>query len=139
MKATGIAIAIIVAICLLVAGGWAWRYYTAPIKGKVDAEVQIESAPNRIQKYENFYDMYATIQTDVAALNAQKSLLEDLKTDETASKSELSRVRTNVAALQAQIQRQINEYNADARKEYTDARFFPDDLPRKLTLEDFAG
>lgn len=83
--------------------------------------------------------MYATIQTDVAALNAQRSLLKDLKTDDTASKSELSRVRTNVAALQAQIQRQINEYNADARKEYTDARFFPDDLPRKLTLEDFSG
>lgn len=37
MKATGIVIAVIVAICILIGGGWAFRYFTAPIKDKIDA------------------------------------------------------------------------------------------------------
>lgn len=135
MKPVYIFLLAFVAVIMLIAATWAFRYYTAPIKGKVDAQVEIESGKNRIVKYNRFYDLYATIQADYDSLQTQEDLLKELKEAEKPNEGEIARVRTNVAALRAQVKRDIREYNADMRKTYTDARFAPDDLPRELSME----
>lgn len=135
MKVFGWVILTIVGIVLLIGGGWAFKYYTASTKGKIDAQVEIESGKNRIVKYNRFYDLYATIQADYDSLQTQKELLKQLEEDTEPDKGEIARVRTNVAALKAQVRRDIREYNVDMRKTYTNARFAPDDLPRELSIE----
>lgn len=109
------------------AAGNAWTYYFgAEISGKVEAERQIESAPNRIQKYNHFYDLCSTVQSLEQSLRQQRNTLENVEGDEA------ERTRSNINGLVAQRSRNVNQYNADARKEYTAARFKASDLPYKL-------
>lgn len=124
---TGSAIALaLVGVVGLTAGSLAYRYYTAEVRGIVDAEVRIESGQNRIQQYNRFFDLCAEIQTMQSSLEAQKSLLE------TSEGGEEERVRANIAGMTAQLNRYVNRYNADARKEYTAARFRDSSLPYQI-------
>ncbi|WP_288365589.1 hypothetical protein [uncultured Marinobacter sp.] len=116
----------IVALMLLSFLGWGWMYLTAEIKGRAEAERQIESAPSRIANYEHFYDLCATIQGNEAALAAQRAAMATAPADEQA------RYRANIAGIHAQRQRNIARYNQDASKSYTRARFLGEDLPRRL-------
>lgn len=119
---------------VLVAGalsaiGWAWKYSTSTVRGVVDAEVRLESGDNRIYSYENFFDQCASIQGYEQAVFAQEDALKQAKGDEA------SHIRSTIAAIKAQRARAIAQYNADASKAYTKARFFDDQLPRKISLE----
>lgn len=127
----GIAIAVVLAIALMAGGGWAWRYYTAPIEGVVEAEEQINSGSNRIAKYNYFFDMCATIQSDKEALAIQKEML-----DNAESADERERIRANIAGINAQLRRNVNQYNADAGKEYTAARFKANSLPYNINANE---
>ncbi|MFL1404214.1 hypothetical protein ACJO2E_02570 [Marinobacter sp. M1N3S26] len=121
-----IGIMVVVILMIMTLGGWAWMYLTAPIKGKAEAEVQIESAPSRIANYEHFFDLCAVIQGNEASLAAQQSAMAS------APEDDRSRYRANIAGIEAQRQRNIHRYNADARKVYTRARFLGEDLPRHI-------
>lgn len=107
-------------------GGYAWMHFIAPIKGKAEAEMQIESKESRIGNYEHFFDLCAVIQGNEATLAAQQAALA------TASGDEAQRYRANVAAISSQRQRNIARYNADARKAYTRARFLGESLPKRI-------
>lgn len=129
MQQIKILAAVVAAITLLIAmavGAWAWRYFTAETRGVVDAEERIESAPSRITNYEHFYDLCASVQGHEDALATQRRALEG------AEGKEAERIRSNIAGLEAQRNRAIRRYNADARKAYTRARFLGEDLPRQL-------
>lgn len=124
----------VAALIALSFAGWAWRYYTAPIRGAVNAEQQIESAPNRIQKYEHFFDLCASVQSKERKIDAQQELLEAAETS-----SERARVRANVAALKGMRGELIARYNAEASKSYTAARFHASNLPDRLSPASYDG
>ena len=126
MKTTGIVILAIVVLIAMIFGGWAFRYFTAPIQGRVDAEQRIESGTNRIQQYNKFFDLCANAQTTQTSLQTQKDMLESMEG------KEAERIRSNVAGMTAQLARTVNQYNVDARKDYTAARFHDSNLPFQL-------
>lgn len=110
-----------------VGGGWAWRYYTASIEGKVAAQQQIQSAPHRIIAYNHFFDLCAGVRADEVSLVAQTELLETI-TDAV----QRSRVQTNIIGLIGHRAGLIEEYNVNARKDYTQGQFRDSDLPYQL-------
>lgn len=105
---------------------WGWLYGTAEIRGKVGAELKIESADNRISSYEHFYDLCAAVQGYEQALVAQAAAV--------TAGANPERAAANIAGISAQRARAIAQYNADANKSYTKARFLGDTLPRRLDL-----
>jgi len=130
MKATLIIIGIIALIALLTVGSWAYRYYTAEIRGTVDAEEQIESAPSRISRYEEFYNRCASIQGHEDSIQAQMKRLDSVDPES----SEAGRVRANIAGLESQRARSIRRYNTDAANSYTMGRFRASNLPYRLDI-----
>lgn len=119
-------------LALLIAmsiGGLAWRYYTADVRGVVDAEEQITRGTNRIQQYERFFDLCSQAQTMQSSIESQELLLED------ADESERRRIRSNLAGMNAQLNRYVNQYNVNAAKDYTAARFQASNLPFNLNAE----
>lgn len=131
MKIVGIIFATLAGLMLLAAIGWGWRYVTAPVRGIVGAEEQIESAASRITNYEHFFDLCASVQGHEAAIRAAEAQLDTLQTGD-ASRSEVERVIAVLAGTRAQRERAIARYNADASKSYTRARFLASDLPYRL-------
>lgn len=120
-----------VILAMVAAGGiMAWKYFTAEVRGVSQAERQIESADSRINNYDHFYDLCAFVQTQETSLIAQRSQLEDAESEKSRD-----RIRSNIAGLEAQRARAVNQYNADASKAYTKARFLGKDLPKKLDLD----
>lgn len=138
LKYTGIGIGVFVALWAVVAAfagsNWAWRYFTADTRGAVDAEEQLESAPSRIQKYNHFHDLCASIKRKEAQLANQLNAL-----DNATSNQERARIRQNIAAIRSQRMGDIAQYNADAHKDYTRARFHDSDLPYTIPEERFDG
>ena len=115
-----------------VAGSWAYRYYTAPIEGRVGAQEQIQSAPSRIVNYNHFFDLCAAIQGHEGNIDAaQGQLGQGLRDDER------ERVIQTIAGLKGQRVRSIAQYNADARKNYTAGQFRDSDLPYQLAANDY--
>lgn len=127
MKGTLIVLGVMAAIVLLAGLGWAIRYYTAPIEGKVGAQEQIQSAPHRIAAYNHFFDLCAGVRTDEVSLDAQ---LEQLQV--TTDEFQRARVQTNITGLKGHRAGLIEEYNANARKDYTEGQFRDSDLPYQL-------
>ena len=126
LKAIGIfiaAVAIIVGIIYLSGG---ISYVTAPFRGEV-AEREITEADGnyRISAYEEFYDLNAQVDalnTQICTMKENKSLPVDQR-------------ETNVLALTNTRTDLVNEYNADARKTETRAKFLASDLPYELPRE----
>lgn len=116
---------------LITGGAWAWKYYTAHWSGKVDAEQKIESGNSQISNYNHYFDLCSVAKTRQQSLKTQKNLLEMAE-----DSKEKIRVRSNIAGLESQLNRSINQYNVDARKEYTMARFKDSDLPFQLNFSE---
>jgi len=131
MKGVLIAIGVIVLIVSIIAGNWLYRYYTAEIRGVVDAEEQIESAPSRISRYEEFYNRCASIQGHEDSIAAQEQRLQHIDPES----SEASRVRTIIAGLHSERARAIRRYNTDAANSYTMGRFRASNLPYRLDID----
>lgn len=121
-------VGVILVIVLISAASLGWRYYTAEVKGVVDAKEQIESANNRIEKYEEFFGICASVQTLKHGIETQERLLTASTSD---SMSE--RVMTNISGMEAQLARQVNAYNAKSQM-YTRKKFKASNLPARLSL-----
>lgn len=126
-----IAILTIVIFFGVIFGGWAFRYYTAEIRGTVSAEEQIESAESRISNYQFFYDLYHSIQAHERQIAIQEERLEQAREDGADSR-EMSRIRSNIAGIRAQRENAIERYNSAARQQYTRGRFRAGDLPHQI-------
>lgn len=127
---TKIIFAGVVGISLLVTGGWAYRYATAPVSGAIDAREQIFRGSNMISRHDEFYSLCATAQTQQTMLSNHQS---DLQYAETAD--EQQRIRRNINGVRAQLHRTVNQYNSDARNSYTRGRFLASNLPYQLNAE----
>ena len=127
MKGVLIGVGIVATIALVAGGAWAIRYFTAPIEGRVGAQERIQSAPHRIVAYNHFFDLCAGVRADEVALDAQMEQLQA-----TTDAFQGARVRTNITGLIGHRASLIEEYNANARKDYTEGQFRDSDLPYQL-------
>jgi hypothetical protein len=120
------------AIVLLTLLGLGWRYVLADPKGRVQAQEQIKSGSSRIAAYNHFFDLCAGVQSDEATM---ASLREELTTG--PSESRRGQIQATLTALRSARAEKINQYNADARKDYTIGQFRSSGLPYTLdaTLE----
>ena len=127
MKVFLVWLGLLSALLLVIALGWGWRYYTASIEGKVGASEKIQSAPHRIIAYNHFFDLCAGVRADEASLDAQNDQL-----TVTVDSFQRNRVQTNITGLLGHRASLIEEYNANARKDYTEGQFRDSNLPYQL-------
>ncbi len=127
MRTPLIVVGVVVLLVTLVVGSFVARYWLAGPAGAVDAVEQIQSGANRISAYNHFFDLCAGVRTDEISLEAQNMLL-----DATHDESFQHRIHTNIAGLQGHRAGLIEEYNANARKDYTSGQFRDSDLPYQL-------
>jgi len=120
------------AVVLLTILGLGWRYVLADPKGRVQAQEQIKSGSSRIAAYNHFFDLCASVQSDEATI---VSLNQELTTG--PSESRRGQIQATLTALRSGRAEKINQYNADARKDYTIGQFRSSGLPYTLdpTLE----
>lgn len=103
------------------------RYYTANLRGKVDAQERRLSGPMRLAAYNYFFDLCVAVQGHEASLDALHREL-----DVTNDTKEQVRIRTNITGLESYRSRSIAQYNQDARKDYTIGQFRDTDLPYQI-------
>lgn len=127
--------AFLVALVLIVGGVWAFRWYTAEFRGKLDAREEILSGASRISAYNHFFNLCSSVQANEASLDA---LRDELAATEPGSK-DYSRVLSNITGVRAARGRAIAQYNADAAKNYTVGQFRDLDLPYELAVADYDG
>lgn len=127
MRGVLIGLGVVVIIAAVVGAGWAIRYYTAPIEGRVGAQEKIQSASHRIVAYNHFFDLCAGVRADEVSLDAQTEQLQA-----TADEFQRTRIQTNITGLKGHRAGLIEEYNANARKDYTEAQFRDSNLPFQI-------
>lgn len=102
------------------------RWVSAPTRGKLQAREQINSGAFRIAAYNHFFDLCAAVQSDEARLEAQYVSLS------TATGEDVARIQANIAGITSDRADAVNEYNADASKDYTVGQFKSSKLPYQL-------
>lgn len=132
MKKINVFLLSILGLVVLIGAVWAYRYYTAPVRGKIEMREKVESGQHRLQAYEKFHDMYEQILSYSEQIRYQEELLEEV-TDE----GETSRVRRNIAGLKSQRSRLIREYNSEAKMTESRGKFRDENLPYSLDVNDF--
>lgn len=123
-----IAIAVVGALALMVAGGFAYRYFIAPVRGTVEQQEITNRGQYRIQAYEQFYrwdEEVISIQNKLTAYPTQRPLNE--------------RERTECRGLLHRRADIVNDYNAAARAELTRGKWQAPELPEKLAHWEVAG
>ena len=113
LKGVGVIVLLLVLIAVLSFGTLAWRYYTAELQGRVDAEEQIESSSSRIQRYQEFFSICQSVQTKEDAID---NLRNNTSMDDQRKGSAITANQNARAQL-------INEYNSKSAQSYTAARF----------------
>ena len=129
LKLTGGILTVIAALILLAGALFGWQWVTAPFYGKLDKRQTVQSGDFRLYSYNHFYDACASIASDQQSLQAQKDML---SRSDSISQRQLERIHTRIAALKGQIAREIEQYNADARKEESMGQFKAHDLPNSI-------
>lgn len=120
----------VVAVVLLMALAGGLAYVWAPWKGALEERQLTEgSGKYRIAAYEKFYDSCAAIQS-------KEDQIENLESElETAEGDRKAQVAASITALRNTRSELIREYNADARKADTAAKFKSSDLPYTIDPE----
>lgn len=104
------------------------RVATAGLVGRGEARIQIQSAGSRIANYELFFNRCAAVKSAedrIDALEVELALYE-------LGSSDFARTATNLTGVRSQRQQSVNDYNADALKDYTRGQFRDSDLPYQL-------
>lgn len=127
-SAAGCVFIVFIALVITIpVGVWGARVFFAEEIGKGNAEIQLESAPSRISNYNYFFNLCTSVQNAESAIDAQTALLE-----KTTNERDKSRINQNIAAQTTVRMNGINQYNNDAKKQYTQARFLASNLPYQL-------
>ena len=127
MKILLMILGVIVAVSLLVGGTMLLRYYMAGLSGRLTANEQIQSGQHRVVAYNHFFDLCAGVRTNEQSLEAQTDLL-----DNNLDSLQKIRIQTNISGLIGNRASLIEEYNANARKDYTEGQFRDSNLPWQL-------
>lgn len=129
------ALAVVVVIGLMWVFGWGFMAQTtAPWRGETDKKERVEgSGSYRIAAYDHFFDLCSSVQTKEASI---ENLRAELKADPPPSEQRKTVIQASLSALMNSRAEAINEYNADARKEYTKGQFRDSDLPFQLRMKE---
>jgi hypothetical protein len=114
------------------AGAIQWG--TADIRGKLNAREQIHANGSyRIDAYEHFFNLCASVQTNEQNLDAQYDELNAAQ--DVGDKENVERIQANISGLRSAIADAVNQYNADANKSYTVGQFRSSSLPYQLSTD----
>ena len=127
MKTALKVVGIIVALVLLIWGGFALKVALSGPKGVGDAIIQKNSAENWTKAQAEFEDLYAGIQSQDKKLNAAAAVLAKAPTDRTYQQT-YSGIQSGCTSL-------VAEYNAKSRK-FLAADFKAADLPYQIDETD---
>lgn len=129
----GSVVALVLAIAIASMWIFGWGFFqrsTADFRGKTE---QIEktkaNADFRIAAYDHFYNLCAAVQSEEATIRA---LEKELKRG--PSESRVEQIYASITANEATRAENINQYNADAKKEATIGQFKASDLPYELNV-----
>lgn len=115
-------ISVVVLVSAVTLGGWAFGWFSADVRGELDAREQILADGDfRIQAYQGFFDKCAGIQ-------AQEARAGLFAADDGPLAS------TNLNAILAIRSELVAEYNGLAAREWTEGQFRDEDLPFKIEL-----
>lgn len=132
-KVIGFSILGVVLIAILMIALWGFGVLTADIKGQGEAYKEIHSSEFRLEAYNYFYDQYHSILGMEGSIDANINTLSQF---ENTSK-EYGRIVINIAALQSLRHQAIQEYNANASKDYTIGQFRDAGLPYQLEDKEY--
>lgn len=121
-------VALVIALTLI---SWGFGWVFAGPKGALQARQEILSGANRIQAYNHFFDLCASVQKLEVSLDAQQAELA------TAIGDDRERIQANIAGITAERGGAIAQYNADARKSYTIGQFRSLALPYQLPTSEY--
>lgn len=124
----GVAVFILLLLWGLVFISFGIRVATAGIVGRGEARIQIQSANFRIEAYQSFFDLCASIQAAEDRMDEthrQLGLLE-------AESDPWFRKQEEMAAQSATRQRGLRDYNVDANRSWTQGQFRDEDLAFQL-------
>lgn len=132
-KPIALGIAGLLAVIALFVGldmfGMFYQAETSDMRGRANAESQINGAANRIQSYDTFFALCGGIQAKEAAIDALQ-----LNTD--MPKGQISAA---ISANQVSRSQLITEYNAKTNAVYTTGRFKSSGLPGQIPLDLYTG
>lgn len=120
----GVLVLCVAAIVTLAAIGLGVRYFMAEPTGKVVMHETVTSGRAQLNSYDHFYDACAMIQGYEASLQGYRKALTVAK-----SEDDIQRLNTVITAVEAERSRAVMQYNADARKTETMARYKDRGLP----------
>lgn len=119
----------IVALWLVVASAiWGFGVATAGIFGSGEARKQIQSAEFRIEAYQHFFNMCASIQGLEGQINELTVQLEGFQ----PSSREYNITAVSLTGVKGARHAAIAKYNQDALKDYTEGQFRDKDLPYQI-------
>lgn len=126
--------AILAVVCLAIVCLATWGIWSgiagsvAPWQGEVSKRQKVEgNGDYRIAAYDHFHDLCGQV---VAKETIIKGFKQDVK--DASDPADQSIARANLRAAQNTRTEMINEYNADADKDYTEGQFRDSDLPFHL-------
>jgi hypothetical protein len=129
------AVAIIFFLGVISWGIWFFCVATAPVVGRGNQHIQINSAENRTFQYQRFFDLDATIRAQALNLDAAKKDLAAFNAQFPPSASEgfaitesRNNKSANVTGLRQILLSNITQYNNDAQ-EWTRNQFLDNKLP----------
>lgn len=118
-----------VLVAALMVGGFAFNWFTAEPRGALEAREQIlGSGDFRIQAYDRFFNQCAAIQSDEGRIQSLQTELETTN----PSPSRVGQINASLTAIRSSRLEKINEYNADAGRNYTVGQFRDSDLPYNI-------
>lgn len=123
-KGIALGIAGLLGILIVSFGLWGLGVALAPIFGRGEAHKQLNSAQYRIAAYDHFFEQCSSIQGTEGSIDALVAQLEN-----TEGERARNLVNSSLAGAKALRLQAINDYNADARKGYTEGQFRDSDLP----------
>lgn len=127
----GVVAIICAVIVAVVVGTYAVKYFTADVRGKVDANEKIKADGNfRIEAYDRFFDACSSVQAIELQLQAARVEASTNKDERRAGQ-----IRTNIMGLTSARADAVTKYNGDARKSYTAGQFRSSDLPSELPIQ----
>lgn len=127
-KIIGLGLLGVALVWLLIAAIWGLGVATAGIYGRGEAEKRLESAQFRIVAYDHFFNQYASIKSLEGQIDELTAQLAGL----TPGTRDYTYVSSSLAGVKGLRHTAIQQYNADARKSYTEGQFRDASLPYQI-------
>jgi len=127
-KYIGAGIGVILLIWVLVIAIWGFGVATAGIYGKGEAHKEIQSSDFRIAAYEHFFNQYASIKSLEGQIDELTIQLNDMEKGSRA----YNIVYSSLTGTKGLRHTAIQQYNADASKDWTAGQFRDNNLPYQI-------